>query len=259
MTTMQCSGEINCRTCREKGLVCEGLPERKRPRRDGSSIILDPVPSGGIERKRRISPIKKASLKRPSLSALKQSTSTGSEDSGYASTQAELGEAILSPATSQPTDVQIEMPPLPSSNLEDIRASHSAMPSGLRVDTWRLEPAPTRHDSTGHFDMSFLRAPSEVSPGAQPASAVLDASPVDWSQIKDNEPWWTDNTADDAPSLISTARALEEQAQSLRLMADRQHNTNDPHDTLSRRQTIAFPLPSEGEFENRYDMLQNRT
>lgn len=261
LTPMQCSGEINCRTCREKGLVCEGLPERKRPRRDGNSIVLDPVPSGGIERKRRISSTKRASLKRPSLSALKQSTSTGSEDSGYASTQADLGEAVLSPATSQPTDVALDLQPLSDSKLEGTRSSHSSMPAGLRVDTWRLEPNPARHDSDTNFDLSFLRPPSEVSPGAQPASAVLDQSPVDWSQIKDNEPWWTD-TADNAPSLISTARALEEQAQSLRLMATQQlqqHNANDAQNALSRRQTVAFPLPSESEFDGRYDMLQNRT
>lgn len=151
------------------------------------------------------------------------------------------------------------MHPLADSKAEGTRSSHSAVPSGLRVDTWRLEPAPNRRDSNATFDLSFLRPPSEVSPGAQPASAALEASPVDWAQIKDNEPWWTDNTADDAPSLLSTARALEEQAQSLRLMATQQQQTNDAHNTLSRRQTVMFPLPSEGAFDDRYDMLQNGT
>lgn len=216
-------------------------------------MILDPVPSGGIDRKRKNSPIKKTSQKRPSLSSLEQIYSTGSEDSGYASTQPEIGENILSPTTSLSVELTLETS-MHDGKFESARSAHGFTQSGLRVDTWRLNPDPTKHN-----DSFALRPPSEVSPGAQPPSAVLEPSPVDWSQEQDGEPWWTDKRNDDGPDLISTARALEEQAQSLRLMATRQENNNDAHDMMVRRQTIAFPLQSPGEIEPRYDMLQNRT
>ncbi|KAK4508057.1 hypothetical protein PRZ48_001794 [Zasmidium cellare] len=254
---IKCSGEINCRTCREKGLVCEGMPERKRPRRDGGSIILDPVSSGGIDRKRRISTTKTA-RPRPSLSDLKHITPNGSEDSGYASTQPQLVEGMLSRATSQPNESTFETQVASGSKVTSIRSAQSAMPLGLRVDTWRLDPEPSRHKASPTFDTSHIRPPSEISPGAQPSSAVIEPSPVDWAQFKENEPWWTNNPTDDAPALISTARALEEQAQSLRLMANRQQSANDTQDMLARRQTIAFPLPTPGGLDGHYDVLPNQ-
>lgn len=174
-----------------------------------------------------------------------------SQDSGYVSTQPKTRDAKRSLKASTSNESFLAIDPMSDSKTGNA-------PPGLRIDTWRLNTEPARPSSISTVDVTHGRSPSEVSPGAEPPSIILQSPPMDWPQTKDENSWWTDKPVPNASELTSTARALQDQAEALRLMADRPQDNAPAYDASLRRQTIALPLPSDSN-EFRYDLLQNRT
>lgn len=123
---IKCSGEINCQTCQERGLVCEGLPERKRPKRNSVDLrILEPLPAG-IEQARRQSVSKKNSPKQRPTSLLRLVNGTESQDSGCDS---------LSPPTSGPAPDALKDTAL--TGVEDARKGSQLPSLPFQVDIFK--------------------------------------------------------------------------------------------------------------------------
>ena len=250
---IKCSGEVPCSTCQEKGIACEGITERKRPKKNcdhlnleagssfsrtstSSSSSFSPGARGSSEHfvngSNAVTPSNRRSNRaqqRP-MDTLRKLDTVRRRDSGYASGR----------RTSREDSASGKRPQL------DVLLSIN---STLATRESLTELSPT---ITGLRDWSFVQrqgnahsSPTEAaeSDKTQVASAAASTKSVEWPDPRDRSTWWSDHADGDqaATSLISAARALEEQAQSLRRLASR---TDPTVADDARRQTIAFPSQS---------------
>ncbi|EME87298.1 uncharacterized protein MYCFIDRAFT_191773 [Pseudocercospora fijiensis CIRAD86] len=212
---IKCSGERNCRTCREKGLFCEGFPARKRLKKEGGfESILAPVPAG-IDRKGKGSSVKKSSPKQSKLS-LRSAVADNNGVSGDIPHDSEQSSSTdvhsaLSAELGQRVAIDAKHDSRSSRQLEAL--------APYQVDTWRLDD---------HLRAQPSTLPQQV---ATPPTGFITSAPPEqtsfnWTEMQDDEDWWTDRIIDASG--------------------------------LSRRQTIASFLPSPGgnQFESRYEVPQ---
>ena len=246
---IKCSGEVPCTTCEEKKIKCEGLTERKRPQKnldyhrrleqgsyphgsrpsnsknaktDSSRQSSLDSPSGGIN---AVSEGFSPSL-RPTAN-LRKLNAVSSDDSGYGSGM-RSGQDDLIPGQSPRLDIIQSI----NSTLANCDSSTEISPSTCGPHDWSFVRG---HVSAGYCGTEATE--SDVSHTPRMTSA-------EWSDPRDRNTWWRDEQTDRPPAtnLISAARVLEEQAQSLRRLASRRDA--DVTDG-SRRQTIIFPLQPE--------------
>lgn len=258
---IKCSGEINCRTCQEKGLVCEGLPERKRPKRDSVDLgILDPLPAG-VEQARRQSAGKKFSPKQRPTSLLRLANVTKSQDSGYDS---------LSPATSGPA--QEPMLDTASVGVEDARKGPQLSAAPFRVDIWETgagggHVAGTQNDAADQIGPSDLtRDPSHTIAGG-------DRSTTEESSLAHSDISWWNNPRRIEPqntNLPTAARVLFGESPQLPhsskfpkpkidldgMPFEKPQTPNTIQESAShRRQSVQLPLSAR---PSQFDVLANQ-
>ncbi|PIB01270.1 hypothetical protein CB0940_01865 [Cercospora beticola] len=206
---IKCSGELNCRTCREKGLVCEGLPERKRPRRDSSSTFSLSAAAAGVKRRKTeiVDKLAKPAIKAKPRTESPKPRETLPMDPRIA--QARVGEAILSPSLTEP--------PLPSVNVKITYKQAQPPQRAFYMDSWQLQDDASSSSETKH------------KPALQPQAQTL-------------------RTADTTASAGNGTPSFQLQFQLPEHAVDFQPADGTPvmptFDNTSRRQTIAFPLPS---------------
>lgn len=199
-------------TCREKGLTCEGLTARKRPKRS-----QDPQ-SGG------------SSLAADQRSPLVYSTS---RTTGLPSRTVPPDSDSANKAPLRPTDRLFKI---------NTDSSHdSGYASNMSWGDEQARSATSLYGEDGRFMQSPLvmnEDSAPVSPFTYPDwTAQSMQTPTDSINLSTSEPF----SAQSATSLISAANVLEKQAMSLRRLAKRRSSrTGDD----TRRQTIVFPLQS---------------
>ena len=218
---IKCSGEVPCHTCEERGVVCEGLMERKRPRKASEhhealsvSTQSSPAPS------------------------LRKISTMSSDDSGYAS-----GARSRNPSAGSRTH-RINT----NYSLTSSRVLHSPSNS-----TWTPGISPTdtdipksrfvtRQNSTDLYETETTIG-SDLSPtGEVTSSATLSTGPLDWFDTRDQSTQWS-HTQPGSPAitnLITAAEALEEQAKSLRRLAFQHEGDED----LTRQSVTCSPGPT---------------
>lgn len=263
LTFWKCSGELNCSTCRERGLVCEGPPQRKRPRRDDTNVssneasaIAAYAQGTGVRR----NPSLETPIVPPRFARF---DSTRTEDSGY--TSGRHSADVLQSATT---------PPKPSNCITanevvhtrdaaspiDASASASPLSAFQQVSPFSLNVphicygvqgvgspmivGRSDHSLPNRGD-SMLYTDCMISPRAFPTSQVAQGHPTtvpsrlaEWIQPQPSDDWWPNNRHDRRLSqdLITAAEALEEQALSLRALAlERQR---EDFDGVMRRRTL---------------------
>lgn len=238
---IKCSGELNCRTCRERGIVCEGLPERRRPRRDSTNTITkDMVTAEAKKRKAEelsstVTTSKKLKIRQDTASP-KAQDSPKDDSAPLAMVQQERKERFLSPSLSAPEP--------PSVNVK-ITYKHSSKPSrAFHVDSWQLQDerpssqSPKPHNGSGqHLRIDHLDQDDILS--GVPLESVRPAEhPINWPGVHDPGSIWHSALPEQPPNLEAGNRAL---------------NTST-YDPMSRRQSIAFPLPlPDGALEQQRD------
>lgn len=274
-----------CGTCDRSGIACEGLTERKRPKKTtcteqrrahtsstqiGTSPPSIPQPPSRENADRSLSredksgnattPNRRGQYPCRPTAALKKLNTVNSDDSGYSSGRQSRLSDVRTPRRSQPS------PLLPINHLADYDNSAETSPLTMEPQDWSfvMRSHPTSYCSTE-------AAESDISHSTHVASATPSAKSVEWPEPEDRASWWRDNNSHGqaATNLISAAQVLEEQAQSLRRLASRQ-DSEVMEDT--RRQTIVFPLhptssntsncPSEtqpGAFDDMALLLSERT
>ncbi|PPJ58971.1 hypothetical protein CBER1_04130 [Cercospora berteroae] len=206
---IKCSGELNCRTCREKGLVCEGLPERKRPRRDSSSTLSIGATTAGVKRRKTeiVDKLAKSVIKAKPRTESPKPCETPPMDPRV--TQARVGEAVPSPSLTEP--------PLPSVNVKITYKQAQPPQKAFYMDSWQLQD-----------EVSSAHEPKS-NPALQPQAQTLGAGDT------------TTSAGNGAPN-FQLQFQLPEHA------VDFHPSDETPvmpaFDSTSRRQTIAFPLPS---------------
>lgn len=179
---IKCSGERNCLTCREKGLVCEGLPERKRPKRNSlDSSILDPKPAG-VDHIRRLSATTKGSSSSPKQrpgSLLRLSDVAKSNDSGYGTSPS----PAATNASSNKSSIETPSP----SNVED--RSRRISPAPFRVDIWDVSTG----ESTPKASQSALEEqqhPVKLSPIPPSPTSSKPPPLTKRNSSQDEISWW---------------------------------------------------------------------
>lgn len=239
---VKCSGDIPCGPCEEKGIVCEGLTERKRPKKNADKrrrststrgerrSSQDSRASDDTIRSKRSSLDSTSSridgdesyLQRPSLHLRKLGTGD-SDDSGYASAiqqrRRDTGNMQLHLDARFPFKRQC--------------ATDSSFNENLS-----LEISPTA-SATHESNYVATREPTHASenvPSNPHSARDTPATPSTQSME------WQDNGHGATTRLITAAEALEEQALSLRRLASHQ-DTNAVDD--ARRQMTTFPVYSE--------------
>lgn len=244
----KCSGEVPCNTCEEKGVVCEGLTERKRPTKNGdrrsrasssrrSSLDLGSE-DGNVPSKRNSFDSSSTRtdgndgpVQRPTVYLRKKGT-FDSEDSGYASGTQSRQENTSTPAlqleTQFPFSYSYEQ--ATSSNYND---SPAISLSRNRYQDWNLA---SQLELTGLS--ATENAESEFSPSPMATTAAVSTTSVDWLNARDRSKFWIEDSASAqaATKLLTAAQALEQQAMTLRRLADQ-----EPADE-TRRQTVNFPI-----------------
>ncbi|KAF7186307.1 hypothetical protein HII31_12382 [Pseudocercospora fuligena] len=213
---IKCSGERNCRTCREKGLFCEGFPARKWLKREGGfESILAPVPAG-IDRKGKAGLVKKSSPKQS-----KQPLQAAVADhNGLIGTIHQDSKQASSTDVRSAASAELEQRAAVNAkhHTRSLRQMEALAP--YQVDSWRLDQHSSRAQS------STLPKQIATPPTDYITSAPPEQTSFNWTDIQDEEDWWTDRMVDASG--------------------------------LSRRQTIASFLPSPGgnQFESRYEVPQ---
>ncbi|KAF2484146.1 hypothetical protein BDY17DRAFT_295097 [Neohortaea acidophila] len=245
---IRCSGEVPCQTCKERGVVCEGLTQRKRPHkgtikdsrkaRDASAHSRQDSSkawSTGNGRKSSGDTMSdegtgnedpsRHSSRRPSVNLEKLHALAG--DSGYASGKQS------SPGNSSPALAATHMRTFSQSGPTSFNEPHAPNHVRMRTLDW-AGPARSRLQS-------YI---GELSPVTQPLASISLNGSTDWSEARDRMDWWSSdsNNEDNSNKLLSAARMLEAQAQSLRQLASEQ-NGDAEGDT--RRRTVVLPLTSE--------------
>ena len=242
---MKCSGEVPCSTCEEREIACEGQTERKRPtknagRRSRASSARRSSQDLGSEDgtapwKRKSFDSSSATMDRneepvhcPTMYLRKRATGN-SEDSGYASGTQSRQENAADPTLQLDTQFpfSISFGQTTSSHRNDTPATSS---SENAHHDWNL---------AGHLEVTGLSATENTGSGlSQSAPATTAALPLkflDWLDEVDRSEFWIDDNASAhaATKLLIAAQALEQQAMSLRKLADQ-----EPAE--ARRQT--FPI-----------------
>ena len=233
----KCSGEVPCSTCDEKDIVCEGLTERKRPakgagRRSRASSVrrssqdFDSENDNATSRRNSFDSSSSRRdwndepVRRPTIQLRKQAT-TDSEDSGYASgTQSRRENATalaLQLDTHFPFNYSFDRGT--SSNCNDTPA---VSPSRNGYQDWTL---------AAQLELTALSTNENTDPGLSPSAMATVAAASTKSWIDDSHA-----SAQAATKLITAAQALEQQAMTLRRLADQ-----GPAEE-TRRQTVTFPI-----------------
>ncbi|USW48539.1 hypothetical protein Slin15195_G018580 [Septoria linicola] len=157
----------------------------------------------------------------------------GDEDSGYASTQAETLETILSPSLNPPT--------LPSVNVKITYKQVQPASRTFHVDTWQLEGERPRSEPAERRIMpetSMPRDPTEQGQGISQGLLGGVHPSAGWPDGQERGFLWHEPRRDQALRPVSTSQ--------LPIMPT--------HDATSRRQSIAFPLPAhDNTFEQQRD------
>lgn len=164
---IKCSGEENCRICQDRGVVCEGFQQRKRPRK---ASILNDVATYDVDEvektRRRVSKPKQSAPRRASM------TSNASQQG---STRAEPQISMIQPpavaATSlPPTSLPSSLLPLETNETPAI-ASLSSRKGSVMGQAWPSQKDPESNNwglfgeldaqgQFGIFDATALAIPS---------------------------------------------------------------------------------------------------
>ena len=259
---IKCSGEIPCGTCEEKGIACEGLTERKRPRktiehqqsqdpssqRRRSSCSTTHSKTGAQFSEQTSLDIDFSSTCKATNSStrptanLQRLGTISSNDSGYSSGIQSGQDCLGSPMTHLDTTFFL--------------GSGKRKESGSNYDnSTEISPATTKPPDwsfmTQHEHTNYCRTEKAESdtPRTTQVASPLPAASIDsmgWTDPRDRSSWRQDceQSGPAAADLIYAARALEEQAQSLRRLAS-QHDV-ETVDNI-RRHTIPFPQSSTSE------------
>lgn len=251
---IKCSGEPNCRTCQERGIVCEGFPNRKRPKRDSfESSILDPLPAG-IDHARRLSVSKRPNPKQRPGSLLRLANATKSEDSGYGS---------LSPGTLGPSSTAEFPMELARVGMEDFgKGSRTSSEIPFVVDIWNFGGEQLAESSDQRRKLPKLPSPTTAAEIAPPAHGENLSSQDDIS-------WWNNihHLINSKTTNLSTAArvvfgdsaqpALPKKKSPTKTTIDLDgmpvHKPDSPkqptqaqdQNTSTRRQTVQLPLPQQ--------------
>ncbi|KAK5132588.1 hypothetical protein LTR08_008847 [Meristemomyces frigidus] len=249
---IKCSGEADCQQCQEKGLVCDGPPSRKRPRRDRAQTTAQTTAFSSIEQTQF-----KTDSRAPSRSQQQQSPSRlPNADSGYGNQEwqtrhtSSIEQSLPAGALPSSTASPISSTQGRSYNARDTSVSGNAnYPAASPVPSAFMSPygydasvsqysSPTDSSATATSlaDWSGVpnrrRAVASYRPGhialpenpyaAHVASAAMRVDSMEWDRRSSND-WWSSASASaqSLTDLISAAHALEQQAQDLRRQAAR--------------------------------------
>ena len=240
-----------CSTCEERGIVCEGLTDRKRPRRNPEKRSRASSARGerrssrdsGLDedggRSQRNSFDSSLSrtvggnehLQRPTAHLLKLGTQD-SEDSGYASG--------LQSAHESSTTLQLET---------KLSMNYRFAPSYGSGCDYSTDMSPTAIDPNSNLP-GTRESPNTLAIDSGVSSALQTAATSGYPNVAawpDRRGRFTtcanDSSAGQATTrLLSAAQTLEQQAQSLRKLAS--HPCQESADD-TRRQTIALPIYNE--------------
>ncbi|KAK5126648.1 hypothetical protein LTR85_009582 [Meristemomyces frigidus] len=268
---IKCSGEVDCRQCQEKGLVCEGPPSRKRPKNAasgaGDATLSNneqcPAATGGEEDGRQYA------QPRPPVTLPNEDSGYSSHEHGPRRTSSNPRSSSGDAASVQP-DQPADAPAMPSASRN---ATHHPMMSALPSDLtspFAFNTSVLRHRSTNDEspttvspeDWSYIPHSNAsmhsyhnvppAPPGSQnrsyhiphPALSNVTAGSMDWNRRNSNE-WWSNEpgNAQASAELITAAEALEDQAQSLRRQAARQQSSESEG---VRSQTVSQSPHSKG-------------
>ncbi|EMC94599.1 hypothetical protein BAUCODRAFT_553628 [Baudoinia panamericana UAMH 10762] len=231
---IKCSGLVNCVQCQEKGLVCEGPPSRKRPKREhhGSSSSHDLTQEGN-----------------PTSSRPRELPALVEHDSGYSTIQPDGQSSTpgASPSTTgNPGPLPTTIETSGSMTVPSAYVSQFLHSSSLQSPSSYNEQPSTL---TGQWDSSTTYTPGASSFGTASIASGLSELP-DYTTLEAGRIplqnydtstygfWPSNDDLNRRPSsfLVQTAEALESQAQRLRgIVQDRQNEELDT--TLSH-----FPL-----------------
>lgn len=211
---VKCEGVEPCRTCNEKGLVCEGLPKRKQSDPDPSR-----VPPSGISDSRGTKRASQDALLRPDAQALHKEHK--SDDSGYESIKMPRSQAASPTNATSPTEDRSSSSQSQRQPPRGFQFVNETCGTGSDVDN---------RTHSRSFDETTRMASAGVSRGPLQRPETNKLSEV---RSQDQE--------QGSVSLMTTARALEEQARSLRLLATQQDSAvrEDEH---SPHSTTGYPI-----------------
>lgn len=207
---VKCEGVEPCRTCNEKGLVCEGLPKRKTSDQDAPL-----VPNEAANESRGVKRSSQDALLRPNAEALHKDHK--SDDSGYESIKAARSQAA--------SPVNIESTIKNGKESQKAGSHHQQSPRGYQFINETLTFGQGHSQDNQHYFDEATRK----------ASAASTRGSLDQSKANNSADKFRSQDQGSA-NLMTTARALEEQARSLRLMAIQQgsadcEDQHSPHST----------------------------
>ena len=250
---VRCSGDVPCSTCKEKGIVCEGIAKRKRPNkkldhqdnlpygRRGSITYSSPDAKVQAYRElysnSRSSDVdKRESVPKCPSTTLDKVDTLSSDDSGYSSAH-QFAQNDLASSTTPRLATNFSINP----KLNMYNSSTEISPSTIEPHAWSFAGA----QNAANYRPTESEKPN-ISDSTHLALAATSTASVDWPDTaQPTTRWCTASTGRLAVmNLISLAEVLEEQAQALRTLALR-HGTDAADNT--RRQTVVFPLPSRND------------
>ncbi|KAK5130295.1 hypothetical protein LTR08_002218 [Meristemomyces frigidus] len=259
---IKCSGEADCQQCQEKGLVCDGPPSRKRPRRDHAQTT---VPTAALSSNEH--PHFRTDSGAPTRSQPQRPPPRLPQgDSGYGShewqTRRTSSIEQLSPAGAPPSSTAS---PVSSTQGRSYSAHDTSMsgnanysaaspgssafmsPFGYDASVSQYSSpidtsvtAPSLDDWSGVMNRRRVASyrPGHISLPENPyaahrASAAVPLGSMEWDRRSSND-WWSSASASAQSStdLISAAHALEQQAQDLRRQAARRQSVESESMTL---------------------------
>nr|POF02522.1 hypothetical protein CFP56_58153 [Quercus suber] len=288
---IKCSGEENCQTCRDKGLVCESPPKRKRPakeagpsERSGRKGHASTASSSSTQPSLNLNPPERpAASARHSFSygSSQGSSREGSRASGKNASpiggmnpSQQEGFHLYGANTWPRTSGQEEVTSAPQVDFSSLLSPIPSFGDIVSFDTSNNpSPAPRVFSNVEEEEWSFLN-PGNASPynpnvetcvsemSYNPYISSAPMSPVGHERRSpaQHTQWWSADTANAqaATNLISTAELLEEQARSLRQMASSQDRQSVlRHQTTSApSQTVATMPPQDWDSFDEMALLQ---
>jgi len=264
--SIKCSGELNCIACQERGLTCEGPPQRKRPRRDDLSSGASDDPASKQNAQATTVRRKSSLLDDAGPPKIAKFDSDETDDSGYSSSKHNVDlprKTPTAPRVSIRTDVT-GLPRRSDGGFSSVSAAgstsaestlHQASPFAFNVLRNPYEAhglssstAIGRNEwrTAGLQDSANRTAPSEASPQStdtQANSLTHSSTPAERKGSATSDSWWFNSPGNEQTSreLITTAEELEERARSLRSLA-LERQTEELDGTTSRRTLNGAPV-----------------